>query len=141
VLHNVDEIVYPPPADVNTILKLVDTLDDVALNSKTSEILKNHPNPYTFTKHLAEHEVVNGGLPATIVRPSISEFTIIEHSYIIIIYVTIFQTNYILFKLYVFNIYNLMYIIYIFSNRSLERANSRMDNIEEWTTRFYIRGK
>jgi len=75
VLHNVDEIVYPPPADVNTILKLIDTLDDVALNSKTPEILKNHPNSYTFTKHLAEHEVVNGGLPATIVRPSISEFT------------------------------------------------------------------
>jgi len=99
VLHNVDEIVYPAPADVNTILKLIDTLDDVALNSKTSEILKNHPNPYTFTKHLAEHEVVNGGLPATIVRPSISEFTfnytIQLYHYYVIIYVAIFQTNYI----------------------------------------------
>ncbi|EGI61733.1 Putative fatty acyl-CoA reductase [Acromyrmex echinatior] len=70
VLHNVDEIIYPAPADVNTILKLVDTLDDATLNSKTPEILKNHPNPYTFTKHLAEHEVLNGGFPATIVRPS-----------------------------------------------------------------------
>ncbi|XP_018057509.1 PREDICTED: putative fatty acyl-CoA reductase CG8306 isoform X2 [Atta colombica] len=70
VLHNVDEIIYPAPADINTILKLVDTLDDATLNSKTPEILKNHPNPYTFTKHLAEHEVLNGGFPATIVRPS-----------------------------------------------------------------------
>ncbi|XP_011645023.2 LOW QUALITY PROTEIN: putative fatty acyl-CoA reductase CG8306 [Pogonomyrmex barbatus] len=70
VIHNVDEIVYPPPADVNTILKLVETLDTDTLDAKTPEILKNHPNPYTFTKHLAEYEVVNGGLPATIVRPS-----------------------------------------------------------------------
>ena len=75
VLHNVDEIIYPAPADINTILKLVDTLDDATLNSKTPEILKNHPNPYTFTKHLAEHEVLNGGFPATIVRPSMSKFS------------------------------------------------------------------
>lgn len=70
VLHDVDEIVYPAPADVNSFLKLVDTLDDAALIAKTPEILKDHPNPYTFTKHLAEHEVVNGGLPTTIIRPS-----------------------------------------------------------------------
>ncbi|XP_011861554.1 PREDICTED: putative fatty acyl-CoA reductase CG8306 [Vollenhovia emeryi] len=70
VLHDVDEIVYPAPADVNTFLKLIDALDDATLNSKTPEILNNHANPYTFTKHLAEHEVVNGGLPSAIVRPS-----------------------------------------------------------------------
>ncbi|KAL0122073.1 hypothetical protein PUN28_007089 [Cardiocondyla obscurior] len=70
VLHDVDEIVYPAPADVKTFLNLIDTLDDATLNSKTPEILNNHANPYTFTKHLAEHEIVNGGLPATIVRPS-----------------------------------------------------------------------
>ncbi|TGZ55748.1 Fatty acyl-CoA reductase [Temnothorax longispinosus] len=70
VLHDVDEIVYPAPADVNSFIKLIDSLDDATLNSKTPEILNDHPNPYTFTKHLAEHEVVNGGLPSTIVRPS-----------------------------------------------------------------------
>ncbi|KAL0122070.1 hypothetical protein PUN28_007089 [Cardiocondyla obscurior] len=74
VLHDVDEIVYPAPADVKTFLNLIDTLDDATLNSKTPEILNNHANPYTFTKHLAEHEIVNGGLPATIVRPSMSKF-------------------------------------------------------------------
>lgn len=74
MLHNVDEIIYPVSADVNTLLKLIDTLDDATLNSKMPEILKSHTNSYTFTKHLAEHEIVNGGLPATIVRPSISEF-------------------------------------------------------------------
>nr|XP_012220656.1 PREDICTED: putative fatty acyl-CoA reductase CG8306 [Linepithema humile] len=70
ILQNVDEIVYPAPADVNTVLQLVDTLSVDALNAKTPEILKDHANPYTFTKHLAEHEVANGGFPATIVRPS-----------------------------------------------------------------------
>lgn len=84
MLHDVDEIVYPAPADVNTFLKLIDTLDDVALKSKTPEILNNHPNPYTFTKHLAEHEIVNGGLPSTIVRPSMSEFLFNYDSYMII---------------------------------------------------------
>lgn len=74
VLHNVDEIVYPAPADVNTVLKLINTLDAATLDAKTTEILKDHPNPYTFTKHLAEHEVANSGLPASIVRPSMSKF-------------------------------------------------------------------
>ncbi|XP_014485822.1 PREDICTED: putative fatty acyl-CoA reductase CG8306 [Dinoponera quadriceps] len=69
-LQNVDEILYPAPADANAIIKLVNELDIAALEAKTSEILKSHPNPYTFTKHLAEHEVANGGLPAVIVRPS-----------------------------------------------------------------------
>lgn len=76
MLHDVDEILYPAPADVNTVLKLVDTLDVAALGAKTPDILKGHANPYTFTKHLAEHEVANGGLPATIVRPSMSKCTL-----------------------------------------------------------------
>lgn len=69
-LYDVDEIIYPAPADVNTFLKLVSSLDTATLDAKTPEILKDHPNPYTFTKHLAEHEVLNGGIPASIVRPS-----------------------------------------------------------------------
>lgn len=46
-------------------------LDDKALEDATPKLLGEHPNPYTFTKHLAEHEVVNGHLPSSIVRPSI----------------------------------------------------------------------
>lgn len=76
MLDNVDEILYPAPADVNSVLKLVNTLDAAELNAKTSEILKGHANPYTFTKHLAEHEVANGRLPAVIVRPSMSKCTL-----------------------------------------------------------------
>lgn len=67
------EQVYPPPADVNEVLKIVNELDEKALAEVTPKLLKNHPNAYTFTKHLAEHEVVNGLLPAAIVRPSMSE--------------------------------------------------------------------
>ncbi|KAK2580053.1 hypothetical protein KPH14_012337, partial [Odynerus spinipes] len=70
VLQDVHEKVYPPPADVNQVLKLVKELDDKALEDATPQLLGDHPNPYTFTKHLAEHEVVNAHLPSSIVRPS-----------------------------------------------------------------------
>lgn len=50
IWQNVDEKVYPMPADIlsdaNSLLKLVDTLDIVALNKKTLEILKGHGNLY-----------------------------------------------------------------------------------------------
>lgn len=90
--ENVDEKIYPAPMDANSLLKLVDTLDVATLNKKTPEILKGHANPYTLTKHLAEHEVVNGGFPATIVRPSISKFVCLLQSNKYIIY-----TMYIIF--------------------------------------------
>ncbi|EFN87624.1 putative fatty acyl-CoA reductase CG8306 [Harpegnathos saltator] len=69
-LQNVDEILYPAPTDPNIIVKLISELDAATLGTKTPEILKGHANAYTFTKHLAEHEVANGELPAVIVRPS-----------------------------------------------------------------------
>ncbi|XP_044017830.1 putative fatty acyl-CoA reductase CG8306 isoform X1 [Aphidius gifuensis] len=64
------EQIYPAPADVVELLKLSNELDTNALEAKSPELLKDHPNSYTFTKHLAEHEVVNGKVPAGIVRPS-----------------------------------------------------------------------
>lgn len=64
------EKVYPPPADVEEILKLVKESDDKKLDLATPGILGDHPNTYTFTKHLAEHEVLNGSVRAAIVRPS-----------------------------------------------------------------------
>ncbi|XP_076237680.1 putative fatty acyl-CoA reductase CG8306 [Calliopsis andreniformis] len=70
VLLEVDEHVYPAPYDVNELLKLVEKLDSATLEAETPNILKDHPNSYTFTKHLAEHEVKNGRVPAAIVRPS-----------------------------------------------------------------------
>ncbi|XP_003704946.1 putative fatty acyl-CoA reductase CG8306 [Megachile rotundata] len=70
VLSEVDEHVYPPPFDVNELLRLIEKLDDASLIAETPNIIKDHPNSYTFTKHLAEHEVKNGRVPAAIVRPS-----------------------------------------------------------------------
>lgn len=39
-------------------------------------VLGNHPNTYTFTKALAEHEVAEGfeKFPAVVVRPSMSKY-------------------------------------------------------------------
>ncbi|CAK9831537.1 Putative fatty acyl-CoA reductase CG8306 [Anthophora retusa] len=70
VLTEAEERVYPTPFDVNELLIIVEKLDDATLKAETSNILKDHPNSYTFTKHLAEHEVKNGHVPAAIVRPS-----------------------------------------------------------------------
>lgn len=67
------EQIYPAPANVDELLKLSNELDTKALEAKSLELLKDHPNSYTFTKHLAEHEVVNGKVPAGIVRPSMSK--------------------------------------------------------------------
>lgn len=70
MLNEAEELVYPAPYDVNELLRLVEKLDDATLEAETPNILKDHPNSYTFTKHLAEHEVKNGGIPSAIVRPS-----------------------------------------------------------------------
>lgn len=76
VLYDVQEKIYPPPEDVNKVLKLVKELDDKALEDETPKLLGEHPNSYTFTKHLAEHEIANAHLPSAIVRPSMSELYI-----------------------------------------------------------------
>lgn len=72
-LKEADEKVYPAPAEVEKILKIVKDLGDKELDAATPGILGDHANTYTFTKHLAEHEVLNGSLrAAAIVRPSMS---------------------------------------------------------------------
>jgi hypothetical protein len=58
--------------DVKELLQKVKQLNDNELNDATADIIKDHPNPYTFTKHLAEHEIANSKLPAVIIRPSMS---------------------------------------------------------------------
>lgn len=73
VLHDVQEKLYPPPANVEEFLKMVERTDESVLKEETKNIIKGHPNPYTFTKHLAEHEVANSNLPVTIIRPSMSK--------------------------------------------------------------------
>lgn len=71
-LYKVDEKLYPAPIDRHDFLKLIEGMDDATLEAQTSEILRGHANPYTFTKHLAEHEITR--MPAAIIRPSMSKF-------------------------------------------------------------------
>ncbi|XP_063218986.1 putative fatty acyl-CoA reductase CG5065 [Bacillus rossius redtenbacheri] len=69
----VGEMVYPPPADPETIMQYAEWIDQDLLEAITPKIIGNRPNTYTFTKALAEHVLVeqSRGLPIAIVRPSI----------------------------------------------------------------------
>lgn len=67
-----EENLYPAPADAEKIIEMINTLNDEELAAKQASILGEHPNTYTFTKHLAEHEVAKCAdkFPCGIVRPS-----------------------------------------------------------------------
>ncbi|KAL0281229.1 UNVERIFIED_CONTAM: hypothetical protein PYX00_002280 [Menopon gallinae] len=69
----VNESLYPPPADPEKILNYAEYLDEEILDTLTPSLIQNRPNTYTYTKALAEHVFVKlgKGLPAAIVRPSI----------------------------------------------------------------------
>lgn len=69
-----EEILYPPPENAEKVIDLTSTLSDEALVELQPKLLKEHPNTYTFTKHLAEHEVNKCAdkFPCGIVRPSMS---------------------------------------------------------------------
>uniref|UniRef100_A0A1B0ARB9 Fatty acyl-CoA reductase n=1 Tax=Glossina palpalis gambiensis TaxID=67801 RepID=A0A1B0ARB9_9MUSC len=71
-ITEVEEKLYPAPDDPEKIIDLTETLNEEALSKLEADILKDHPNTYTFTKHLAEHEVakVAAKFPCGIVRPS-----------------------------------------------------------------------
>lgn len=71
-----DEILYPAPINADNLINMVETLSDEELEAKLPSLLGEHPNAYTFTKHLAEHEVHKcaATFPCGIVRPSMSEF-------------------------------------------------------------------
>lgn len=77
-----EEIIYDKPCDSEELIALVNKLSEEELEKKTPEILKDHPNTYTITKHLAEHEIKNceGIFPCTIVRPSMSEYSVLPTS-------------------------------------------------------------
>ncbi|XP_062560807.1 putative fatty acyl-CoA reductase CG8306 [Armigeres subalbatus] len=71
-LKEADEKLYPVHEDAEKIIDLVNSLSDDALEQLTDKLLKDHPNTYTFTKHMAEHEVNKCAsiFPCGIVRPS-----------------------------------------------------------------------
>lgn len=70
-----EEILYPAPENAEKVIELATTLSDDALLEMQPSLLGEHPNTYTFTKHLAEHEVAKCSeqFPCAIVRPSMSK--------------------------------------------------------------------
>lgn len=73
-LTETEEMLYPAPDLAERVIDLAHSLSPEALNAMAPAMLKDHPNAYTFTKHLAEHEVDQyaGSFPCGIVRPSMS---------------------------------------------------------------------
>lgn len=71
-LLETEEKLYPAPDDAEKVIELAKSKDDAELEALTPGLIKDHPNTYTFTKHLAEHEVNKcaAKFPCGIVRPS-----------------------------------------------------------------------
>ena len=67
---------YPLPKDPEDLIDLVEKLSPEELEKQTPELLGDHPNTYTITKHMAEYEVkkCEDKFPCTIVRPSMSKY-------------------------------------------------------------------
>lgn len=67
-----NEELYPLSMDADELIATVKKLCFEELEKQTPEILGDHPNTYTFTKHMAEHEInkVAASIPCAIVRPS-----------------------------------------------------------------------
>lgn len=67
-----DEIIYPLPMDADELIATVQKLSSQDLEIETPKLLGNHPNTYTITKHMAEHEIqkCENLFPCAIVRPS-----------------------------------------------------------------------
>nr|XP_022920420.1 putative fatty acyl-CoA reductase CG8306 [Onthophagus taurus]XP_022920421.1 putative fatty acyl-CoA reductase CG8306 [Onthophagus taurus] len=67
-----DEVLYPLEQSAEKFIELAETVSAEKLEEMTPELLGNHPNTYTITKHMAEFEVkkMEEVFPCTIVRPS-----------------------------------------------------------------------
>ena len=77
-VREVYERLYTPPIEANELIKIHSLLSDEELEKATPSIIKDHANPYTLTKQLAEHEVANSNLPAAIIRPSMSNLIVLN---------------------------------------------------------------
>lgn len=67
------ERIYDATDDPHDVMRLVQWLDDEAIDLITPKLLHPHPNTYTYSKRLAETLVANEypNLPCCIARPSI----------------------------------------------------------------------
>ncbi|XP_071879152.1 putative fatty acyl-CoA reductase CG5065 [Bombus fervidus] len=71
--EELDEKVYESSADPQDVMRLVQWLDESAIDLITPKVLGLHPNTYTYSKRLAEKLVADEypDLPCSIARPSI----------------------------------------------------------------------
>ncbi|ODM92798.1 hypothetical protein Ocin01_13884 [Orchesella cincta] len=73
--EEIEELIYPPPADPNKLIETMEWMDEHLVDKITPQLIGagNKPNTYTYTKALAEHVLKEEaqGLPICIVRPSI----------------------------------------------------------------------
>lgn len=71
----VDEHIYPVDVEPRQVIRMAECLDEERLELLRAQLVGSFPNPYTYTKHLAEHLVgqygLSKGLPVLICRPSI----------------------------------------------------------------------
>lgn len=69
--------------DSDELIATVKKLCFEELERKTPQILGDHPNTYTITKHMAEHEIqkVESSIPCAIVRPSMSKYSKTPYDY------------------------------------------------------------
>lgn len=116
-----EEILYPLPNDLaEKAISMVESLSDEALLEITPNLLGEHVNTYTFTKHLAEIEVdkCRTLFPCGIVRPSMSKYrlnNIIKNNY-----TDIDPT-----------------LILLLSSTCMEGTSSRLDDLEERSPRVF----
>ncbi|XP_067215243.1 uncharacterized protein [Linepithema humile] len=71
------ERIYDSPHNPHDVMKIVQWLDEEAIDLLTPKLMHPHPNSYTYSKCLAETLVVNEypNLPCCIVRPSLVAVT------------------------------------------------------------------
>lgn len=72
----IEEKFYEPPIlGAPEALQLLGSIGDETLDAISGELMKEFPNTYCFTKHLAEDMIRKEGveLPVAVFRPAISE--------------------------------------------------------------------
>lgn len=106
-----EEILYPAPELAEKVIDLTTSLTDEALLELQPKLLKEHPNAYTFTKHLAEHEVnkLAHKIPCGIVRPSMSKYCHFfkNHSLYFILFIPFFSLFLFFFSCFLFLYFSL----------------------------------
>lgn len=71
-----EEKVYPCHHDPNDIIRIIEWMDRESINKITRDLIKPHPDTYTYTKRLGEVLIAreSNHMRVVIVRPSIGKY-------------------------------------------------------------------